>query len=146
MSVYTNKYNHRIDAIVTECLVITNNVDENGQRHYCEAEFSCWDTGATNTSISPDIIEALKLKSIGKTKVSTYGGHIVDSDVYTIDLMLPGNIKIENLKVLSADSDDYDVVIGMDVMTLGDFCLSNKEGKTCFSFRLPSKEHIVLSE
>lgn len=70
----------------------------------------------------------------------------LNCSVYVIDLMLPGNIKVENLNVLSAESEDYDVVIGMDVMTLGDFCLSNKEGKTCFSFRLPSKEHIVLTD
>ncbi len=146
MSAFTNKFDHRLDAIVTGCYVLTSDVDENDQRHYCEAENACWDTGATNTSISPAIIEALQLKSVGKTKVSTYGGHVVDSDVYVIDLMLPGNNKVEKLNVLSAESDDYDVVIGMDVMTLGDFCLSNKDGKTCFSFRLPSKEHIVLTD
>ena len=146
MSVYTNQFDHRLDAIVTGCYVLTSDADENGQRHYCEAEYACWDTGATNTSISPAIIEALQLKAVGKTQVSTFGGHIVDSDVYVIDLMLPGNIKVENLNVLSAESEDYDVVIGMDVMTLGDLCLSNKDGKTCFSFRLPSKEHIVLSD
>lgn len=41
---------------------------------------------------------------------------------------------------------DYDMLIGMDIILLGDFCLTNKDGKSVFSFRIPSKEHIKLTE
>ena len=37
-------------------------------------------------------------------------------------------------------------LIGTDVITLGDMCISDKDDQTCFSFRLPSKEHIELTE
>lgn len=33
---------------------------------------------------------------------------------------------------------DYDVLIGMDVITEGDFCVSTKENKTQFFFRMPA--------
>jgi hypothetical protein len=35
-----------------------------------------------------------------------------------------------------------DILIGMDIITLGDFAVSNFEGVTKFSFRVPSLSHI----
>jgi len=34
--------------------------------------------------------------------------------------------------------DDCDIIIGMDIMTQGDLALTNLEGRTVFSFRIPS--------
>ena len=46
----------------------------------------------------------------------------------------------------------YDMLIGMDVMNLGDFAVTNKDGRTVFSFRIPScrcidfvKEHAFVT-
>lgn len=41
---------------------------------------------------------------------------------------------------------DTGVLIGMDLITLGDFAVTNKNGQTCFSFRYPSSEWIDFSE
>jgi hypothetical protein len=35
-----------------------------------------------------------------------------------------------------------DVVIGMDIVTRGDFAVTNRDGRTTFSFRIPSQSHI----
>src|SRR3972149_10734968 len=35
-----------------------------------------------------------------------------------------------------------DILIGMDLITLGDFAITNKDGQTMFSFRHPSLGHI----
>ena len=40
------------------------------------------------------------------------------------------------------DSDEYDVVIGMDVICNGDFAITNQDDKTTFSFRIPSEVEI----
>lgn len=37
---------------------------------------------------------------------------------------------------------DTDFLIGMDIITLGDFAVTNVNGKTVFSFRYPSCEKI----
>ena len=50
--------------------------------------------------------------------------------------------KIANLRVLSGEdySDfDYDVLIGMDVITQGDFIVSTVHDETTFSFRMPAQ-------
>ena len=39
-----------------------------------------------------------------------------------------------------------DVLIGMDVINCGDFAISNLDGKTSFSFRMPSLERIDFAE
>ena len=48
-------------------------------------------------------------------------------------------IIIPNILVSCADlGRDLDVLIGMDIISLGDFAITNVGGKTTFSFRFPS--------
>lgn len=42
------------------------------------------------------------------------------------------------------NSDEYDAVIGMDIICKGDFAITNKNGHTTFAFRIPSQEEIVF--
>ena len=39
-----------------------------------------------------------------------------------------------------SNSKDYDVIIGMDVITLGDFALTNTKDKSVFTFRYPTRQ------
>jgi uncharacterized protein YchJ len=55
---------------------------------------------------------------------------------------LPNKVIIPDIKVLSGDFQGYDIIIGMDIITLGDFALTNFEGKTKCSFRMPSMMEI----
>ena len=50
--------------------------------------------------------------------------------------------KIANLRVLNGDDYsefDYDVLVGMDVITKGDFVVSTVNNITTFSFRMPAQ-------
>ena len=49
-----------------------------------------------------------------------------------------------NLSVMDSEigKQGIDVLIGMDIISLGDFAISNYESKTQFSFRIPSQEHV----
>lgn len=140
MSTLIKHFGERKDAIITDCFIVmpAGVTDENGDRRYCKIENAVWDTGATNTVITPDIVEALGLKPTGKSSISAYGG-VVETCTYKIDLCSENGYKIENLEVMSGDYSDYDVLIGMDVITQGDFSISTFDGKTSFSFRIPAK-------
>ena len=119
-------------------LGVTN---EKGERRYCRIENAAWDTGATNTIISPEIVKVLGLKPSGKCQVSSYGND-VEANTYIIDLGFQNGYKITNLQVLSGEGHenlDYDVLLGMDVITKGDFCVSTINGETSFFFRMPAK-------
>ena len=140
MTSLVKHFEERKDAIITDCFIVmpVDVTDENGDRRFCKIENALWDTGATNTVISPEIVEILGLKQTGKSSISAYGG-IVETCTYKIDLCFENGYKIQNLEVMSGDYSDYDVLIGMDVITQGDLLISTVEGKTSFCFRMPSK-------
>lgn len=119
MSVLTKTFDFRADAIITDCFVVMPEgvKDKDGNRKYCHIENAAWDTGATNTII-------------------------VEVNTYTIDLCFQNGYRIANLQVMSDEENndfDYDVLIGVDVITEGDFCVSTKEDKTQFFFRMPAE-------
>jgi hypothetical protein len=88
---------------------------------------SIWDTGATGTVISQ--------KTASQKDVLT--------TVYFASIILPNRIVIPQLRVIRGSiAGDADVLIGMDIINLGDFSVTNCEGKTVFSFRIPSIEAI----
>lgn len=100
-----------------------------------------WDTGATNTAISQRVVDDCGLKPIGFTFVNTAGG-VCRTEVYIINIFLPNQVGFPEITVTKGDLGPTDVLIGMDVICKGDFALTNKNGKSVFSFRYPSSEVI----
>ena len=144
MATINKKYTDRANAIQTNCVITPYFVK--GKSTFvpgCEVESTVWDTGATNTIISAAVIEALGLKPIETSQIEGVGG-IMESSVYKINIYLENNVEFTAIEALSGDIGDYDLIIGMDIITLGDFVISNKDGQTWFAFRHPSTEHIEL--
>ena len=101
-----------------------------------------WDTGATASCISQRVVDTCGLVPIGMVKVQTADG-LVDSETFMINLGLPNAVGFMNLPVTKGNlGSSCDVLIGMDVITQGDFTVTNKGGNTIFSFRVPSEIHI----
>ena len=94
------------------------------------------------TIISLNMAEALGLQPIKKALIAGIGGN-VEAYTYKISLYFPKEgAWIKDLEVLACDLEDNDMIIGMDTITKGDFAITNKDGATWFSFRIPSQEHI----
>lgn len=102
-----------------------------------------WDTGATGTSISMDVVNKLHMIPIGKQKIHTPSGEKTVNQ-YMINVTLSNNVKIANLVVFDSEigNQGIDMLIGMDIISYGDFSVSNYQGQTYFSFRVPSQSHI----
>jgi len=47
---------------------------------------------------------------------------------------------VPNVRAALGELIGTDVLIGMNIINQGDFAVTNKDGKTVFSFRLPSVE------
>lgn len=145
MPVYTQKNSDIIDAIISECRVCAP-VDflkgEMPETVYT-SQNAMWDTGATNTLISTKIVQSLKLKSFGKSSISS-ANSVIETNTYLIHIGIPSGSIITNILAIENDNEDYEIVIGMDIITQGDFAFSNKDGHSTFSFRLPSTEEIIL--
>jgi hypothetical protein len=51
---------------------------------------------------------------------------------------LPGGIELLDWRVYSAALPSSEMLIGMDVITLGDLAVNQSDGNTRFTFQLPS--------
>jgi predicted aspartyl protease len=101
-----------------------------------------WDTGATGSLIRPEIAAKLRLQSLGKILMSTPTGKDVPSNVYSVNLYLPNQVVIPKISVAEGIPNNCDMLIGMDVIKFGDFAVTNYNGHTTFSFRMPSLAEI----
>lgn len=100
-----------------------------------------WDTGATKTAITSKVATECGLKPTGMCKVKTASGES-DTCTYFVSLYLPNKVCISQIRVTQVVLSDADVLIGMDVIANGDFAVTNNQGKTFMSFRMPSVECI----
>jgi hypothetical protein len=59
-------------------------------------------------------------------------------DVTTVSIAFPNGVKIQDCLVIICTLDPtIDMLLGMDVITQGDFAISNGEDQTIFSFAIP---------
>ncbi len=100
-----------------------------------------WDTGATCSCISNDVVKQLALIPTGKVNISTPSG-VSERNTYLVDLNLPNNVTINDLVVADSEigSQSIGMLIGMDIINQGDFSVSNYAEKTTFTFRIPSEK------
>ena len=104
-----------------------------------------WDTGATGSVITKSTAQALGLTSFGKRLVrGVHGAKEVNE--YFVNITLDNknitlNTRVTECDELSADN-SIGLLIGMNVITKGDFAISNFRGSTTMSFRAPSMQKI----
>ena len=95
-----------------------------------------WDTGATSTVISKKVVEVLGLEDI-IDQVDTYSADGAGkADAYYVDVQLLNGVQFSSLKVIQMGTRD-DLLIGMDIIGAGDFCLTNVGGETVLTFESP---------
>ncbi|MCL1931167.1 MAG: retropepsin-like domain-containing protein [Treponema sp.] len=105
--------------------------------HQGTTVYAIWDTGASQTVITHRLMSHLNLIPI-ETKLV----HGINSkqmvDVVAISLKLPNGLLIPDIRVFVCDiPSPIDLLIGMDIIQLGDFHISNTGGRTLFSFVVP---------
>jgi hypothetical protein len=101
-----------------------------------------WDTGASHCFITASLARKLDLVPVRRTRVGHAKGSSTE-DVYVINLHITPKYYVE-VEVTECQSDisSFDVIIGMEVISQGDFAITSKRGVVTFSFRLPSQTHI----
>jgi hypothetical protein len=102
-----------------------------------------WDTGATGSVITQRVVDTCGLQPIGIAQVHGVHG-TKESNIYLVNIRLPNGVMFPGIPVTQGDlpEDKAQVLIGMDIITAGDFSITNFGGKTIFSFRAPSQLHV----
>ena len=99
---FTTNYEGIVNALYTKCGInraFNPNIQHNIKPHDFNA---IWDTGATNSVISKNVVDTLGLKSTGKEKVGHVNG-VYETEIYGVSIFLPNNVCFLFLK-LQADN------------------------------------------
>ncbi|MDR1024002.1 MAG: aspartyl protease family protein [Prevotellaceae bacterium] len=104
-----------------------------------------WDTGATGSVITKSTAAALALLPINRARVRGVHG-AKEVNVYFVKITLNNrNItltaQVTECDELSADN-SVGMLIGMNIITMGDFAVTSYLGQTTMSFRVPSLQKI----
>ena len=96
-----------------------------------------WDTGAMKTTISGAVAKSLGIPKMGDTMSHTANG-IAFGELHLANIVLPNNVEILDLEIASMPNMLIDCLLGADIISKGDFAISNYNGKSIVSFRMPS--------
>jgi uncharacterized membrane protein YwaF len=96
-----------------------------------------WDTGAMMSAITPEIRDKLKATTIDSIRL--VGIHTAQEvDIVIITVELPNRVVKKSIKVAVCNMiSNAEMILGMDIISLGDFALSNGNEQTLFSFAAP---------
>lgn len=141
ISAFTSKADGRLNVLQTEVSVFQAIP---GQKPKVEKFVAIWDTGATSSVVTPTVVKKLGLIASGKTNLHGVAGSKKNADTYFVTFILPNKVRVNGVRVAEVPTigGNADMLIGMDIITLSDFSVTNVSGKTVFSFRTPSVKMI----
>ncbi len=145
---FTTKYG-ALAGILTAKIGICLPKDVQGGNVRVHQYVGIWDTGASTSAITKEVIHALDLKPIGFTNIYHAGGKS-RVNVFLISVILEDDVMISDLEVTEAelvnenllDHEQFHILIGMDIINHGDLAITNYHQKTTLSFRVPSVEEV----
>jgi predicted aspartyl protease len=149
---FTTKYNGYSRVLFTKVGVSQPITPEEASTQHTEVKeyIAIWDTGATHSAITKKVADELSLQPTGMREVRSAEGKS-DRNTYLVNIGLPNKVMVGQIRVTEVNlipddntSDDKqpNLLIGMDIIGMGDFAVTNQDGKTTMSFRLPSSTQI----
>lgn len=138
----TKKFKGLTNRIVTDCHIsfpFDPKINKGEKPPKLSKSTALWDTGATASVITQKTAATLGLKPFTKIMVSHADGESLQN-VYLVNFYLPNKVLLPNVRVTECKdtSGTFGVIIGMDIISLGDFAITNFKGETTLSFRIPS--------
>ncbi|MFZ1705023.1 MAG: SEC-C metal-binding domain-containing protein [Saprospiraceae bacterium] len=138
---FTLKFPSRVKHLVTDIGVSLPSMGKGPGGNNVSSCKTLWDTGASICAIDEKFAAHLGLVAVSQTKTNHAAGNSI-VNVYLVDLYLPNHVLIENVQVLEAKLTGCSMLIGMDIISMGDFAVTNQNNSTTFSFRVPSLAEI----
>ena len=140
---FTTKWNGIADRLITDVQVSEAFDPASAPQPlpHMHATKALWDTGASRSVISPAVVKVLGLTAVGVAQVQHAGGS-GNFATYVVNFRLPNAVGVAGALVTESPLQGFDVLIGMDVISLGDLSLTHVGGKTSMSFRMPSVDGV----
>lgn len=103
--------------------------------------FNCmaiWDTGASCSVISKSLATKIGLIPTGKTQITGVNNSTLENTYY-VNIYLPHKVAFMFVRIAEVPGiTDAELLIGMDIIGMGDFSIFTASGKTVMTFRTPS--------
>ena len=131
---FTRRYKKLVRVLETQVFIEN---PFNAKSRQCRA---IWDTGAEITTIVQSVADDLGCIATDKANMVGVGSQSKEVNVYDINLIDPAGFKITNMAVASTSSigGGGEILIGMDIIGLGDLAITNVNEETTFTFSVPS--------
>ena len=103
----------------------------------CLSVNAVWDTGSTQSAISERLVKKLECSPIGvKSCINPSDKTVVNRCRYIVSVKI-ADINFLNLEVVEypLNNHDVDFLIGMDIISQGEFTIRNNNGKTQLLFK-----------
>lgn len=103
-----------------------------------------WDTGSTESLISEKIVKMIEPILKNKSKYVTRD-IVIECETYAVSLSLSDEITFRDVLMKKADLSDknVDIIIGMDIISRGDFEIRNYNNLVEFAFRIPPRNEPI---
>ena len=130
MPIITRQFNSIQPGIFTDVVVSAPGSNEKWSVK------ALWDTGANVSVITESVAKNLGLEIKGCTLLR-FGNGSQKSNTYKIDLQISEDIVFKDIFVRECnDGGNFEMAIGMDVISKGNFQILNSTGKTFFKFEI----------
>lgn len=128
---FTSSYDKISNRLINESTIKTEDKQISAK--------TLWDTGAMISCVSHSVVRDLQLIATGKRNISTPSGE-QEVDTYLVDVVLLNGVDMGYLEVCETEigNQGIDFLVGMDIINQGSLAVSNYEGKTVFTFSIPS--------
>lgn len=108
-----------------------------GEKKWIECK-ALIDTGAQTSCVSTNLINKLSLSPFYQTNIEFAMGS-ADVGVYLVDIEIQEKIRIEGMVVANFPVPVIDVIIGMDILSLGDMSMKGKGKELVFTFSISDR-------
>ena len=141
----TTKYSARVGRIVTDVhLTLFYDPDAQPETPFpLHKTTALWDTGAMTSVVTQSTAQAIGLVPVGAAMVNHAGG-CSQSNTYLVNFFLPNRVLVHGVQVIECPDNAgvFGAIIGMDIISRGDFSITNCDGQTWMTFRIPSLRRI----
>ena len=130
---FTTKFNKRVNVLENEVGISESCDLESVEVRPEIVQFKAiWDTGASCSCISQNVVKSLNLSEIDKAINNTANG-IREAGVYLINIYLPNKVVFPGVRVI-------------DIINQGDLAITHKKENTWMTFQVPSSHSIDFVE
>lgn len=138
MAQFISPIKRNSSRVITGCCVDVSGYKrlETSKRTEYMCDSAMWDTGASVTLISERVASELGLVITGTTIISGYDGKKRKANTYRIDLQFTDDLHVCFVEAVETPSPFFDLLIGMDVISQGNFHVDSKAEPPTVSFEV----------